>query len=700
MVSRNSCVFAFSGLFAFGVLTAQAASTDLRIPSHFEKNNGQWSADVKYLASLGQYRVTLTTAGVTVPVSADRSLRISFPGGAATPATEGREPLKATSNYFVGARQRWRSGVPQYRRVRYSEVYPGVDVDYYTTADQLEFDFVLRGGADPNRIRLRFTGADKLSVSQEGDLVVEAGGRQLRQLRPTVYQEIEENGNRVRRAIEGRYLLASNNEVRFALGAYDRSRTLVIDPVLVYSSYLGGTRVDTPVGIAVDSQGKAWVAGNTASTDLPVRGNPYRESKSENLDVFVARFNPTARGEDSLEMVTYLGGAFSDEVTAITISASGWIGITGTTGSFDFPVIGYFPYETNKGMKDVFVAMLSPTETGSAQLAYSTYLGGTDNEVANAIAFDANDSICVTGYTLSSDFALTANPLQPIRRGGYDLFITKLDPSRPPAEGLRYSTYLGTTTTEVGTGIATDSAGMIYVAGYTMAPDFPLAGVPYRETAPGRGDGFIVKLNPDLGFPDSLVYGTFFGGSGLDRITGLRIDRTGAAVVTGYTDSDDLPLSAGAFQYNCGGSVDAFVARLDLSRPGPQALLYSSYFGGAGTDIAYGLAIDGSNRVVLAGYTTSADLPLKGQVLPERSIGDVDFFVAWIDTAALGESSLLSSGVIGGTQTDVAVGVAADSRGRAYITGFTVSRNIPATSGAYAHSLYEMQDSFISVIDF
>jgi hypothetical protein len=241
---------------------------------------------------------------------------------------------------------------------------------------------------------------------------------------------------------------------------------------------------------------------------------------------------------------------------------------------------------------------------------------------------------------------------------------------------------------------------MIYVGGYTYGEDFPLAGASYRPNAPGGGDAVFVKIDPARGFPDALVYGTYFGGSTFDKLYALALDSAGGLVIAGYTDSPDLAVTPSGYQRALAGENDLFVARFDLSQTGTAQLTYATYLGGSATDVLYGAAIDGSNRVVLTGYTLSENFPMKGSTVQSGFGGDIDAFVSWIDPAATGDASLLGSTLLGGSSIDAGYGVAADFRGRAYLSGFTTSGNFPVTPGAWGLGHGGIYDSYVTAIDF
>jgi hypothetical protein len=399
-------------------------------------------------------------------------------------------------------------------------------------------------------------------------------------------------------------------------------------------------------------------------------------------------------------MLTYLGGTGLDEVRAIDISPSGYVVLAGTTASTDFPFVGNATRQTNAGERDVFVAMINPFEQGEFLVSFATYLGGAGLDVANAVATDQSDNIYITGYTTSQDFPLIDGRYQGNNRGGYEVFVSRIEPSRPAAQTLTYSTYYGSDSTDVGMAIEVDQAGMIYFAGYSLSNDVPVSDIPYSAFPAGRGDGFVAKLDPTKGFPEALAYGSFIGGSDFDKPFSLKLDRTGGVILAGYTDSDDFPVTANALQTTKSGDSDLFVLRMDLSRPPAQSITYSTFIGGSDTDILYGAALDGLNRVVLTGYTLSQNFPIKGSSFQGEFKGSIDAFITWVDPAASGAASLIASTLVGGLDIDAAYGVAADSRGRAYITGFSVSSNLPVSEGAWNQSNVGIADAFVTVVDF
>jgi hypothetical protein len=446
-----------------------------------EANQGQTDTQVNFLARGPGYALFLTPSeavlGLQKPAAAGASpgaaapapggdvLRMQLVGAAATPQVVGLDQLPGTSNYFLGNDPaQWHTDIPNYARVEYQGVYPGVDLAYYGNQRQLEYDFVVAPGATPGVVRLSFQGTEGMALDAQGDLVLHTVGGDVVEHAPVLYQE----SGGVRQPVWGRYVLEGGGQVGFAVGAYDASRPLVIDPVLSYSTYLGGTGLDNGSGIAVNSSGNAYVTGYTTSTDFPTTAGAFQTTSPADYNAFVARLNATGTG---LVYSTYLGGSGLDQSFAIAVNSSGEAYVTGETESTDFPTTpGAFQTTSRGGVGgDAFVSKLNATGTA---LVYSTYLGGSGSEVGYGIAVDSSGDAYVTGYTDSSDFPITPGAFQTTSAGGPDVFVAKLNGS---GTGLVYSTYLGGSGNDQGFGIAVDSAGNAYVTGAASSTDFPRA---------------------------------------------------------------------------------------------------------------------------------------------------------------------------------------------------------------------------------
>src|SRR5437588_748149 len=453
-----------------------------RLPLSFEANRGQADPQVRFLARGPQQTLFLTSTEavqvVTRPAPpgseppAPRNakprgsatgtvLRMSFAGANQAARVTGLEELPGKAHYFIGNNPaQWRPNVPTYAKVRYDDLYPGIDLIYDGTQRHLEYDFVVRPGADPHRIALRLQGDDRLEVDSQGDLVLHTAAGVIRQRKPAIYQEI----GAVRKEIPGGYVLSGAQQIGFQVAAYDATRPLVIDPVLVYSTYLEGSVDDYGYGIAVDGSGNAYVTGYTVSTDFPTTAGAFQTTARGNNDAFVAKINPSG---SALVYSTYLGGNANDYGYAIAVDGSGNAYVTGSTTSPDFPTTAGAFQTTPSGNNDAFVAKINPS--GSA-LVYSTYLGGNANDYGYGIAVDGSGNAYVTGSTTSPDFPTTAGAFQTTPSGNNDAFVAKINPS---GSALVYSTSLPGNPNADRYGIAVDGSGNAYVTGSTTSPDFP-----------------------------------------------------------------------------------------------------------------------------------------------------------------------------------------------------------------------------------
>ncbi len=603
-------------------------------------------------------------------------VRMQLLGADPSSVMTGHEQTSTVNYLFGDDRSKWLTGVPAYARVRAQGIYPGVDLVFYGNRRQFEYDFVVHPGTDPQSIRLGFEGLadDKggaVRIDARGDLVLRTAHGDLRLHRPIAYQEIEGT----RRLIEARYVVRTaiehSSAARPAIGidvvGYDAGRPLVIDPVLDYSTYLGGSGNDAGMAIAVDAAGQAYVTGLTESPDFPVAGVAPSGGTRK---VFVAKLNATG---SALLYATYLGGNGNDTATGIAVDATGNAYVTGLTESTDFPTVR--GYQSNQGGTDAFVTKLDPS--GATPL-YSTYLGGSGVDVGLGIAVDGGQ-IYVTGYMESSDFPRRNAFQKP--GGGADAFVTKLNPDLSGSASVVYSTPLGGTDRDEGHAIAVDSQGHAYVAGFTDSAKYPTQNA-YKKNQPGR-DAFVTKLAPA---GNALVFSTYLGGSGTDVGLGIAVDAAGMVYVTGYTDSSDFPKKT-PYQSAAGGGTDAFATKFDAA----GGLASSTYLGGSGGDAGLGIAVSANNDVHVTGHTDSTNFPTLNSQQGDQ--GGRDAFVVKLQLGS--GSALVYSTYVGGGGSDEAYGIALDAEGNAYITGVTQSADFP-TAGAFATTLGGSQDAFVA----
>jgi hypothetical protein len=663
-----------------------------RLPLRFEENRGQTDASVRYIARDANETLFLTPTEAALALrdhaaSPASVVRMRFEGTAGAKSLIAEDPSETKIHYFVGAdAARWHDDVPSFSRVRYRDVYSGVDVVYYGSAGELEYDFVVAPGARADDIDLAFDGADAMHVDRDGDLVLHTGAGDLVQKRPFAYQP---NGNQ-RNQIQARYVRRGKRNIGIALGRYDHRRPLVVDPlVLSYSTYLGGSGMDKVLSLAVDAAGNSYVAGLTQSIDFPV-ANAAQPANGGSTDVFVSKINASGT---ALIYSTYLGGSNIDAALGIAKDGAGNAYVTGYTASANFPVTaGAFQPALNGGAYDAFVVKLAPT--GSLQ--YSTYLGGSDIEVANAIAVDGAGNAYVTGFTCSTDFPVM-NAFQPLLHGapygcfsGWDAFVSKFDAS---GAALVYSTYFGGFGQDEAKAIAIDSLGRAVITGYTASSDLPIAGLQMTGYN-GSKDPFVSRFTT-AGWLD---YSTYFGGSGDDEGSSIALDGVGDVYVSGLTQSTDFP-TANAFQGNLHGPQDAFVAKLAIAAPSSASLIYSSYLGGRSDESGRAIAVDSSGFAYVTGFTESLDFPVVAPIQPMLR-GPKDAFV----TRVKPDGALAFSTFFGGDDEDDGWGIALGNGifkggNSIHIAGTTSSSDL-SSANALQPDLQGPLDGFVAKLGF
>lgn len=596
-----------------------------------------------------------------------RAVRMRLVGAPGAKSIRGERPLPGKVNYLQGADARaWRTNVPTFSAVRCAEVYPGIDAVYYGQGTELEYDFVAAPGADPAAIRLQFEQAGEPRLQANGDLLIDCGAAEVRHCRPVVYQETGGKRSLVAAAYE-LHPSASGaaTEIGFRLGEYDRSRPLVIDPVLIYSTYFGGTGVELSrgAGIAVDTAGNAYVTGDTDSPALPDAGSGPNGGFR---DAFVTKLNPAGT---SVLYTTYLGGSDSDVARGIAVDVDGNAYVVGETFSRNFPVLNAVQPARNSVLySDAFVVKLDPT---GANLLYGTYLGGAaGNTTAAAIALGEGGAAWISGATSAPDFP-RASAVQPALGGSYDAFVTGLSAS---GDQLIASTFFGGTGDDRGRGVAVGPDGAVALCGSTDSPNFPL--LQAAQTSKSFAvDGFVARFTAGAA---ALDFSTYLGGDGPDVATSVAADPTGAVAVTGYTGSLDFPTS-NAYQPRPGGLGDAFVTRF---APTGGQVVYSTYLGGSGTENYVtaeqgAISLDEDGTAYVTGLTSSKNFPLLG-ALQKRFGGVSDAFVARLSADG---ATLLYSTYLGGKAAEGGRAIAV-SRGNAYVTGQTVSKNFPLRNPA------------------
>ncbi len=652
-----------------------------KLPLSFEANEGQATTQVKFLSRGRGYTLFLTPneAVITLRQSSPHSesriktaesavLRMKLIGANPQPQVLGLDKLPGKVNYFVGSDpSKWRTNISTYAKVGYHDIYPGIDLVYYGNQRQLEYDFVVAAGANPKAITLDFEGVNKLEVDVEGNLVLHTASGQVRQKKPLIYQEVDG----IRREISGGYLLKGNHQVGFEVAAYDTTNTLIIDPTLSYSTYLGGSDDDQGNGIAVDSSGYAYVTGQTSSTNFPTTSGAYDTSANGSSDAFVTKLNTTGT---ALVYSTYLGGSSNDYGNGVAVEG-GYAYVTGLTESSDFPTTSGAFQTTRSSSSDAFVTKLN--STGSA-LSYSTYLGGFGDERGSGIAVDSSGYAYITGWTDASDFPTTTGAYDTTANGNFDAFVTKMNTG---GTGLSYSTYLGGSNIEHGYGIAVLD-GYAYVTGRTFSLNFPTSDNAFQDKLGsdpigGIPDAFVTKLNTT---GSALSYSTYLGGGSSDVAFGIAVDADGNAYVTGQTMSSNFPVTTGAYQTSWGGLGDIFVTKMNSTG---SDTTYSTYIGGETAEGGFSIAVDSSGNAYITGYGTSVD---PGQGYPGA-------FVIKLNSSG---SSIVYNEFLGGDDYSEGRGIAVDSSAYAYVTGVTWATDFPTTTGAYDTTANGGSDAFVA----
>lgn len=678
----------FALLLLFGSASAKAEKAQAlldRLPLSFEANAGQFDARVHFLARAHGKRLFLVREGMVLLLDPSRApydvqavVRIEFNDASKRSSLEGVDRLAATTNYFRSGQNI--ADVPNFLRVRQREVYPGVDVLYYGNQGRLEYDFIVAPGGDPKRISLRISGHDALRITEAGDLVLTTIAGDLVMKRPAAYQERE--GERL--DVPVRYAV-TGNELRFEVAAYNHDSTLVIDPLLAYSSFLGGSAGSVARAIALDAAGNIYVTGHTGSTDFPLVG-AFQTKLAGTTDGFVTKISASGTAR---VYSTYIGGRNGHTFPrGIAVDSTGSAYITGETTSTAYPVTSG-AYRTSAGASTPgFATKFSPQ--GNA-LAYSTFIPGGQ---AKAIAVTAAGNAVITGQA-DGLFTTTPGVVQPNSTGGLDAYVLQLNAAGTAAV---YSTRLGGQADDDGRGVALDSLGRTYVTGSTKSSGFPLVN-PFQSTLGGNQDAFVAQLDAAA---TALVYSTYLGGSLSDSGNAIALDAQGNAYIGGTTYSLDFPVLR-AFQstkaYTGTGHEAVNQAFITKLAPSGQTLVYSSYLGGrsclsgggscdpnGNDETALAIAVDAAGIAYLAGMTRSITYPQVDaiQSMPGFYANSIPFVARVQDRA---NATLLYSVALGEKSTDAypfdgeAAGVAVDAAGNAYAAGYVVM-NFPVTPGA------------------
>jgi hypothetical protein len=750
---------------------ARLAQNYGKLPLSFEANKGQANPSIQFLSRGDRYGIYLTAQEAVLTLHqpqdqaaqqangrqtarsghAPMALSSHMPGGADAnrqpdrqPAAQsaaqavadivrmqlagvnphaqpmGEDTLPGTANYFVGRdSSQWHRNIPTFAKVRFGSVYPGVDLVYYGNQRQLEYDFIVAPGASAQPIQLHFAGATELKLDASGNLTIAAEHGQIAFHKPVLYQTA--GGKRL--PVQGEFKLLADNTVGFATGPYDHTKPLVIDPTLVYSTYLGGDQQDYAVSIAVDAAGEAYVTGLTWSEDFPLTPGAFESVNHATASngvstAFVSKLNASGT---ALIYSTYLGGNAiantnfnqGDYGHSIAVDASGDAYVTGWTYSSDFPVTAGAYQTTNKAAANSeatgFVTKLSPSGT---TLVYSTYLGGSTLDEPLSLTIDSSGDAYTSGFTFSSDYPTTTGAFQTANKsadyGNWNAFVTKLNPT---GTKLVYSTYLGGSGENGSTvnglyalsAVAVDKSGNAYIEGFAQSTDYPVTTTAYqtRNNAAANGGANIVltKLNST---GTELLYSTYLGGSSGsgDFSEGIVLDSADNAYISGFTYNSDFPVTKGAFQTTNNaaqyGNSTGFAAKLNPAASGTASLVYSTFLGGSGGGDVYIPAVDASGNLYLTGSTSSTDFPITKNALQSTN-GNTNAFLTELNPTGATE---LYSSYYGGSGEDAGLAAAVGSGGTVFLAGSTSSNDFPVTKGSFATNyIANINTAFLAKFD-
>jgi hypothetical protein len=643
-------------LFTTAMFLHAAPDQELRasygkLPLAFEENHGQAPAGVSFLSRTRSGIVLLRPGSVALESDEGKTIAMRFVGAGVPSAPKGEQKLPGITSYLVGDADDWIRGVPNYASVRYASVYPGIDAVFHGNQKHLEYDFVLRPGADPGRIRIAFEGVERVVIDAQGDLVLTAARGTMKQRKPKIWQ----TGRHGRREVSGRYVLSGAAEARFEVDPYDPLQTLVIDPVIEYSTYFGSTRDDRAQAVATDSTGAVYIAGSTATGSVSWG--------------FVSKVNPAGT---AVVYTVFTGDGICNAAAR---------GIAVDSGN-NAIITGYYTQKDQTGTCSVQQVLGAKINPAGDAFVYELAWGGAQ-DYGNAIAVDGAGNAYFTGST-SGGFPTTAGVIFP---SGFarDAFITKLGPTG----AVVYSTYLGGTLIDEGLAITIDTNGNAYVAGSTSSGNFPTTANAVNATMQNPTlTGFVTEVNSTA---TQILYSTFLGGNNGESVHGVAVDGQNKIHVTGNTSSANFPTTANAWDRTCGAdgacnayydgawhnADDAFYSKIDPLKAGTAGLMYSTFLGGTNRDFGEAIAVDKNGRAWITGRTASTvDFPTI-QPAQAASGGDYDGFIAQIDPAQSATASLLFSTFLGGSLYDEGTGVNVDSLGDIYVVGYTGSPNFP-----------------------
>ncbi len=713
----------YTVLFLLTIGWEELPAEDMRSgPQHqaryFIENKGQWPEEVLYLTRLRGLDVWITTYGInftfyhiTDPFSPEEASIYQFQQTAAPAPSEhhdcswntvvgqrvlvtwqnqsafiraeGRQRRHGYYNYLFGSSQQGHATyIGLYDQVLVHNVFDAIDVRYYLESGCLRFDFLVQPGADPQQIQFTLSGSDNVFVNDEGHLEFATRFGPVQFVDLTAYQEDQRKVSAHFAPVETTHRdpTASGDGLwwTFRLGAFDRSQTLIIDP-LVYATFLGGSENDRAYDVRVDGSGQLVVVGETLSPTYDTTPGVFQASKNGGRDVFVTKLNAAGTG---LIYSTFLGGSQDDIARCVHLDSIGQVLVAGWTYSSDFTVTTDAVQASHGGGSDVFVAKL---DAAGAALVYATYLGGSGDDEGWGLTVDKNGNTYVTGQTYSADFPVTSGAWQSTHQGGWDAFVTKLNAM---GTTLLFSTYLGGSNADYGRAIVVNKTDNAYVAGRTYSTDFPTVMGAYQTVLNGGSDVFVVQMDPGGSMP---IYATYFGGSSDEHVYDLLVDGNGNCIITGRTYSSDFMVTPNVVQsFFGGGSYDVFVTQFNALA---TDVLFSTYLGGTDTERGNNLALDNMGNLHLVGETSSADFAISPDAWQSGLNGLSDVFYTVMNTNG---TALLYSTFLGGSGEDEGWALALDDFGNVYLSGRTNSSDFLITPDAFQNVLEGGYDVFVS----
>ena len=664
-----------------------------QLPISFTENMGQAPEEIAFVIQSAGYLFGFTNDGFyfipsidpldesidSVPVT-----KMTVEGADPDTMVRGTDLLPGVAHYLIGSDESdWLTDVATYAGIIYDNVLPGIELSYSGIEGILKREFLLEPGVTPESIILVYDGVESLELAEDGTLLVHSAAGIMSESAPVSYQVVDG----VRAYLESSFVILSENKVSFYVDGYDPALPLVIDPYLIYSTLFGGTKHDGVMDMAVDASGNVYLTGFTESTNFPTV-NPLPYTFRQPTTAFVTKISHTAGNQALIEFSTYLGGSGSDIGHGIAVDSSGSIFVTGETTSPNFPV--HRPIQdggTCRGGTDAFVTRLLPNGAG---IRYSTYIGGTGEDVAHSI-FVHNGEAYITGKTQGSNpipsnrYPTTAGAYQTESLGGLlsDAFVSRINDSGSTAK-LVYSTYLSGSSVDVGNDIVVDRFGNIYVVGTTSSPDLiPLSVPGFQKQIGDVNDAFVMKISPSHKKGKDLLYATYLGGKGNDEGEAIALDLEDYVYVTGTTTSTDFPTTPKAYRpekiIKQGPDTDIFIAKLNTGNSNPP--IYSTYLGGSKNEGVYDIYVDSKNQAYVAGYTYSNDYPLQDP-FPKTRVSGKDAIVTGLDKNG---RDLILSVVFGGHDEDCAHAVYVSAAGEVYVAGHTSSKTFH--DGGYQYNV-------------